>query len=149
MSDETNRSPEWVKACTMLSRLSLVLVLAGSAWAGLWMSGMGKGAALAVALAGGMLSMVAGMLCVGVRYHREMQELKAAVSDNNRKFGQVAVLMAKAVAEEVAVKVIARHTARLPGPEHVEAALVEAKELVGREIISYVDKVRAKDAVRG
>jgi len=136
-----------------------LFVVGLSAWAGIAMSGMGRAWALAFSVLGGTMAMAAGMVMAGVKYHDDALAAKAEaertaemaaalreeVVKQRRDFGVAAVMMAKTVADNVAVRIIARHIRSLPAPEHRDAALKEAQAMVAEEIASYGDKCREED----
>jgi hypothetical protein len=161
LSEEVKKT-DWKKVSTRMVRSGTILVAGVAAWAGIWMSGMGRPAAAVCSVAGGLLAMVVGMVAAGVRYHHEMQELAkhageeiekvkgdldkltADVAMSKKQFGLSAVVMAKTVADNVAAKIVSQHTARLPNPEHVEAAMRDAHAVVVGEIVAYADVLRSK-----
>ena len=140
-----------------------LFVVVLSAWAGIAMSGMERPWALAFSAMGGTMAMFVGMVMAGLKYHDDMLATKAEaerqakettermedlgrqVVSQRRDFGVAAVMMAKTIADNVAVRIISRHIRSLPAPEHRDAALKEAQAMVAEEIAAYGEKCQESE----
>lgn len=143
-------------------RTGIIITIVMSAWFGIWMSGMGRAGALFFSVVGGILSMTAGMVLIGVKYEddikrlvekhvKDLQDLKVELealeeerAQDRREFGIVALGMSKSVADKVANRLLARHASNLHVEEQREAALKEADSIVAEEILSYGRNPKSK-----
>jgi len=152
-----------------LIRVGILVVLIIAAWCGVWMSGMSKLWAVVVSMLGAFLALFVGMVLSGVKYHNDISyivhrfetqrqgfhgqiddlqknvdELKRLSSEERKKFGMLAIMMAKEVADGVASRLLARHARNLHIDEQREAAIREAEEIVTEEIIAYGNRIENK-----
>ena len=133
--------------------LGIGLSLAG----GVLISTMGKAGGLIIGLVLGVALMFIGMVIAVVRGHEEISVLRNALQIQREAFlsrtewalreerkvcGDVAVDMAKAVANRVANRLLARHASNLLVGERREAAFQETDEIIGEEIAAFQAAVR-------
>ena len=143
-------------------RAGIVVTLALSAWAGIWMSGMSKPWAVLFSILGGFLAMVGGMVMAGIKYEDDtaylsnehtkhlkslsdkLEEMEKGRVQDRRDFGMVALEATKTVADKVANRLLARHASHLHVEEQRDAALKEADAIVSEEIMSYGQGLKSK-----
>ena len=125
---------------------------------------LGMFGTILICVALGLVSLFFGMAMGVVRYRTEGETFKEAfsyiqmaadmkcrkrvveaIADTKKECNGFAVESARAVANRVANRIIARHARNLLEAEYREATLQEANEIVSEELIAFQEAIRSDD----